>query len=155
MSLLRVEHVTEYDYANRVELAAHLVHLRPRALPWQRVRRFDLRAEPEPDRIRWGTDHFGNATAWLFLDRAHAALRVAVDAVVEVDGRTPPDAGGTPAWEQVALLALRPEAAREVAEFTFGSPPRARGPAARQPRARLCGAVASRRAGRCWPGWWT
>ncbi len=118
---LRVEHVTEYEYASRVELAAHLVHLRPRCLPWQHVRHFALRATPEPDRVRWGTDHFGNPVAWLFLDRAHERLSVAVEAVVDIEPRAAPRAADTPAWEHVASLAQRPAAARDVAEFAFGS----------------------------------
>ena len=122
MSLLHVEHVTEYDYVERVELATHLVHLQPRALPWQEVRRFTLRADPVPDRIRWGADHFGNAVAWLFLERAHGSLRVATDAIVEVRARAMPEPGSTMAWEDVTMLALEPAAAREVAEFCFGSP---------------------------------
>ena len=55
---LGVEHVTTYEYASRVELAAHLLHLRPRELPWQRVLAFSLDAQPAPDRERWATDHF-------------------------------------------------------------------------------------------------
>ncbi len=122
MTTLRVEHVTRYTYADRVELASHLVHLRPRTLPWQTVRHFALRADPAPDRVRWGTDCFGNMVGWLFLERAHAALEVTTEAVVEVTARPLPAPADTPAWEHVASLAQRPEAARAVAEFTFGSP---------------------------------
>ena len=118
---LRVEHVTEYDYADPVELGAHLLHVRPRRLPWQRVLRFALRVDPAPGRVRWGADHFGNPVGWLFMEQAHAALRVATDAVVEVEARPALDAASTPAWEQVAHLARQPSAAREAAEFTFGS----------------------------------
>jgi transglutaminase-like putative cysteine protease len=119
--ILRVEHVTAYDYALRVELAAHLLHLRPRELPWQRVLEFSLQAHPAPDRERWRADHFGNAAGWLFLDRAHCALEVVTSAVVDVVARAAPKPGETPAWEHVVDLAQRPPAAREVAEFTFGS----------------------------------
>lgn len=122
MTLLRVEHVTEYEYASRVELAAHMAHLRPRSLPWQQVRSFALRATPEPDRVVWGTDAFGNPLAWLFIDRAHAALRIATELVVAVESRPVPPARTTRAWESVAHQALRPAAAREIADFTFGSP---------------------------------
>ena len=128
MSLLHVEHVTEYEYLSRVELAGHMVHLRPRVLPWQAVRRFELVVSPEPDRVRWGTDHFGNAVAWLFLDRAHERLRVATDAVVDVEARVVPPRERTPAWEEVVALAQHPAAALDVTEFTFGS---ARAPAER------------------------
>jgi transglutaminase-like putative cysteine protease len=119
--ILSVEHVTTYEYASRVELAAHLLHLRPRELPWQRVLDFALLAHPAPDRERWRTDHFGNPTAWLFLDRAHGALEVTTRAVVDVTARPPVKHAETAAWEHIAAAARRPEAARQVAEFIFGS----------------------------------
>ena len=123
MTVLRVEHVTRYEYASRVELASHLVHLRPRDLPWQQVLQYTLRAEPGPDRVRWGTDHFGNPLAWLFLDRAHRALEVVTEALVDVSlPPAPARPGDTLAWENIVKLAQRPDAARDVAEFTFSSP---------------------------------
>lgn len=122
MTTLRVEHVTEYEYEGRVELAAHMLHLRPRQLPCQLVLHFDLHATPEPDRVRWGSDHFGNPVAWLFLDHAHRSLRVTTNALVAIRPRPDPAVQDTPAWEHVAALAQRPAAARDVAEFTFGSP---------------------------------
>lgn len=121
MTRLLVEHVTEYEYGDRVELAAHMAHLRPRELPWQRVERFALRATPEPDRVRWDIDHFGNPIAWLFLDRAHRSLSVSVAATVEVTARVFPPPSETPAWEEVVRLAGTPGVAPDVAEFTFGS----------------------------------
>ena len=126
---LKVEHVTAYDYADRVELAAHVVHLRPRSLPWQRVLQFGLDVDPAPDLVRWGTDHFGNDVAWLFMDRAHDSLRIAARGLVAVEARAAPDQ--TPAWEQVAAQALQPDAAREAAEFAFASPRVPLDPAAR------------------------
>lgn len=122
MTRLLVSHVTDYDYASPVELAAHMAHLRPRVLPWQRVTRFAFHVDPAPDRVRWGTDHFGNAVAWVFLDRAHPSLAVSIQAAVEVERRVHPAPAETMAWEEVARLATTPEAARDVAEFTFGSP---------------------------------
>ena len=119
--MLRVGHVTAYEYAARVELAAHMLHLRPRALPWQTVVEFGLRTTPHAGRVRWGHDHFGNQVAWLFIDHAHDRLEVAVDAVVRIESRATPPAAETLAWEHVAGLAQRPAAARDVAEFAFGS----------------------------------
>jgi transglutaminase-like putative cysteine protease len=118
---LTVSHVTEYRYERPVELACHMLHLRPRALGWQAIRSFALEATPPPDRVRWGTDHFGNDVAWLFVDRAHQSLRVATRGVVAVSPRPVPPPGATAAWEHVVGLAQRPEAAGEVAEFAFGS----------------------------------
>ena len=33
----RVRHITRYGYGSPVDLATHMVHLRPRPLPWQRI----------------------------------------------------------------------------------------------------------------------
>ena len=119
--LLRVEHVSSYAYESRVELAAHMLHLRPRELPGQRVLEFSLRSGPSPDRLHWGTDHFGNVAGWLFIDRAHGSLDVVARSLVDVGASAAPRAEDTPAWEHVADLALQPAAARPVAEFVFGS----------------------------------
>lgn len=131
MTRLLVSHVTDYDYASPVELAAHMAHLRPRVLPWQSVSRFVFRVDPTPDRVRWGTDHYGNAVAWVFLDRAHPSLTVSVQATVDVARRTTPEAAGTLPWKDVAALALRPGPGERVAEFTFGSPMAPTSPALR------------------------
>lgn len=120
--ILNVEHVTAYTYADRVELAAHQVHLQPRELPWQRVVRFALTADPPASRITWGSDHFGNAVAWLAMDTAHEALTLSASSVVEVLPRPVPDAAATPGWEHLAGLCQRRAAAAEAAEFCFGSP---------------------------------
>lgn len=115
---LRVRHVTEYEYADPVELAAHLAHLRPRILPYQDVLSFKLQVEPAPERVVEGRDHFGNPVAWLFLSGMHQLLRVSTDGMVEVRARPVPDPGTTLAWEHVAGLAR----ASDAAEFAFPSP---------------------------------
>jgi transglutaminase-like putative cysteine protease len=119
--ILRVRHETTYDYADRVELAAHLMHLQPRDLPWQRVHSSALHTNPRPSRLTVGADHFGNPVSWLFLGGAHSRLQVSTEAEVEVVRRAVPNPDHTPAWERVADLAQRPAAAINAAEFTFGS----------------------------------
>jgi transglutaminase-like putative cysteine protease len=99
-----------------------MLHLRPRELPWQRVHTFHLDTSPPEARVSEGQDHFGNPVARLFIERTHAAFSVTSEAIVEVDPQpSPPDPLGTPAWERVAALAQRAEAALDVAEFAFGS----------------------------------
>ena len=126
--ILHVRHVTEYDYAKRVELAAHMLHLRPRSLPWQTVRSFSLAAtaassdgSAAPGRLSEAHDHHGNPVGWLFVDSAHTSLHLATEAVVEVRARAAPDPLATPSWEYVAAKAQESSAARDAAEFTFGS----------------------------------
>ena len=56
------------------------------------------------------------------MTHAHSSLDVTTEAVVEVTARPIPTVAATPAWEDVAAAALQPESAREVAEFSLGSP---------------------------------
>jgi transglutaminase-like putative cysteine protease len=120
----RVHHATRYAYGDTVDLASHMLHLRPRLLPGrQRVVDARILAEPGPARRRDGTDHFGNPVTWLFLDTPHPAFQVVAEAVVEVEFPAPPDAASTPPWEAVAAAAQAGGAEGwAAAEFTFDSP---------------------------------
>ncbi|GIX09862.1 transglutaminase family protein [Elioraea sp.] len=119
----RVRHVTRYHYGEQVDLAAHLLHLAPRALPGQRVLEAVLTADPPPGRVVTGTDHFGNTATWLFLTEPHAAFAVTLTAAVEVAFPPPPPAEATPPWEEVRACAARGgPACWQEAEFAFGTP---------------------------------
>ena len=121
--IYRVCHRTRYDYATEVDLGTHLLHLQPRSLPWQRVIASTLRPEPAPADLRFGTDCFGNACAWLFLETPHARFEVTLDATVDVRAPAVPDPAATPAWELVAAAAFGGQgAACEAAEFLYDSP---------------------------------
>lgn len=117
----RVRHATHYAYGSAVELATHVVHLRPRPLPWQRVLSERIVTEPAAARRRDGLDHYDNLVTWLFLDLPHADFEVTAESVVEVAYPPPPPAETTPAWEVVVAAAQGPEGWRE-AEFRFESP---------------------------------
>jgi transglutaminase-like putative cysteine protease len=118
----RVRHETKYAYAQPVDLGRHMLHLLPRPLPGQRVVSASLVADPVPTTLAEGVDHFGNRVTWMALDRPHAAFRLALEAVVEVEFAAPPDAAATPGWEAVAAAALAGgPAGWEAAEFAFGS----------------------------------
>ncbi|WP_376090899.1 transglutaminase N-terminal domain-containing protein [Roseomonas sp. CCTCC AB2023176] len=114
----RVRHVTSYAYSEPVEMAMHLLHLLPRDLPRQAVRRAALVADPAPARREDGTDHFGNRATWLTMDRPHTRFSVTAEYDVAVEPR-PSLPAATPGWEDVAALARR-EA--DLAEFLFESP---------------------------------
>ncbi len=119
----RVGHTTTYTYADKVDLASHMLHLAPRSLPGQIVLDAKLLATPLPTRSHAARDHFGNHVAWMFLDKPHDRFVVTVTAEVDVEFAAPPPAAETMPWEQVA------EAARigggdswAAAEFVFDSP---------------------------------
>jgi transglutaminase-like putative cysteine protease len=115
----RVRHTSKYAYGSPVDLAAHMLHLRPRSLLWQKVLSDRILAEPEGARRRDAEDHFGNVVTWLFLDRPHADFIVTAESLVDVSYPEPPDK--TPAWETVVEAALG-VAAGPAAEFRFDSP---------------------------------
>lgn len=123
-----VRHVTEYKYAAPVDLGAHIVHLRPRELPWQRIIANTLDVDPPTARVEEGTDYFGNLTTWMFLDTPHPSFRVTMEAAVDVRFPDPPPPRETLPWESVALAALRFGPATNwleegtAADFLFDSP---------------------------------
>jgi len=116
----RVRHTTRYGYGRPVELAAHMVHLRPRPRPWQTIVSEQIITTPLPARQREGVDHFGNRVTWLFLDRPHADFEVTADSVVDVLCPSPPPSSETPAWESVVKAARGPDGWQAV-EYVFGS----------------------------------
>jgi transglutaminase-like putative cysteine protease len=117
----RLRHTTRYVYGAAVDLAAHMVHLRPRPLPNQRILADSIEARPEPARQRDGVDHFGNRVTWLFIDLSHAEFELVAHSTIDVAFPVPPDAAATPPWEAVAAAAREPEG-WQAAEFRFDSP---------------------------------
>jgi len=115
--MYRVLHVTTYRYDKPVDLASHLLHLKPRALAGQRVMQARIRCLPPPDHATETHDHFGNATTRIFLAAPHQHFEVTAESLVSVDFAPPPPADETPPWEQVAAEA----ASSEAAEFLFSS----------------------------------
>jgi transglutaminase-like putative cysteine protease len=127
----RVRHTTTYHYGEMVDLASHLLHLTPRALPGQVVLAAALAAEPEPVRLRTGPDHFGNDVTWMFIETPHDCFSVTLRAEVEVAFPPPPSASATLPWEQVAAITARPGGdGWRAAEFAAPSPMAPADPAA-------------------------
>jgi transglutaminase-like putative cysteine protease len=60
MTILVVRHVTTYRYKNAVRLGEHRLMFRPRDSFDQRLLHSDLAIIPEPARLRWIHDAFGN-----------------------------------------------------------------------------------------------
>jgi transglutaminase-like putative cysteine protease len=118
-----VRHTTGYDYAVPVDLASHMLHLRPRALPYQQVLQQRLLVRPPPARRTEGRDYFGNDVSWLFLDAPHEHFAVTLEAVVDVAFPPPPAPETTPPWEAVAAAAQFGAAEGwQAAEFLYESP---------------------------------
>jgi transglutaminase-like putative cysteine protease len=120
MTRYALRHATRYRYARPADLANHLLHLTPRALPGQRVESVRLDVTPAPAHRTDGQDHFGNGVSWMSIEAPHEALEVVLEAIVEVGFAPPPSAETTPPWEAVRDAALRPIGA-EATEFTLPS----------------------------------
>lgn len=118
----RIRHVTAYAYAETVDLASHMLHLTPRALPQQRVTAAWLTYSPQPGRATSGVDYFGNQVVRAYLDLPHDRFEVVVEARVAVEFPKPPSDEATPPWEQVAAVARAGGSSGwQAAEFSFGS----------------------------------
>jgi transglutaminase-like putative cysteine protease len=119
----RVRHVTSYAYATPVDLASHLLHLKPRVLPGQAVLSATVSVSPAGGRMSEAADHFGNRVNWLFLESPHDRFVVTASAEVDVCFAAPPEAAATLPWERVAAIAAMGGAEGcAAAEFTFDSP---------------------------------
>jgi transglutaminase-like putative cysteine protease len=83
MPRLTIHHKTEYRYAHPVAFGEHRIMLRPRDGHDLRVLSGDLRIEPEPMRLRWIHDVFGNSVAIATFDERSDRLVVTWTATVE------------------------------------------------------------------------
>ncbi|HET7886431.1 MAG TPA: transglutaminase family protein [Bradyrhizobium sp.] len=83
MPRLTIHHKTEYRYARPVAFGEHRIMLRPRVGHDLRLLSDDLRIEPEPMRLRWIHDVFGNSVAIANFDERSDRLAFTWRATVE------------------------------------------------------------------------
>jgi len=83
MPILAVNHVTTYHYKQPVAFGEHRMMLRPRDDDDQKVLESELKITPEPSRLAWTQDIFGNHVAIArFADRAS---ELCVASVIRLD----------------------------------------------------------------------
>src|SRR5262249_34979576 len=82
-----VVHETSYTYDQPVGLSRQIVHLSPRALPWQTCRAHTLKVTPEPEILTVGEDPFGNPMTSFCIDDDHESLMVHAESLVDVKAR--------------------------------------------------------------------
>ena len=83
MPLLTIHHKTEYRYAHPVAFGEHRIMLRPRDGHDLRVLSGSLKIVPEPMRLRWIHDVFGNSVAIATFDERAETLSFVSTATVE------------------------------------------------------------------------
>lgn len=122
-TVLHISHVTHYDYASRVDLAMHLLHLQPLTRANQRVEDFRLDIDPPATRNQPSLDYFGNHQHHLTLTTPHHVLTVRAESRVRRLAMPAPEPAASPAWEDVRT-AMRYQAGQPwqaAAEFCFPS----------------------------------
>jgi transglutaminase-like putative cysteine protease len=83
MPLLTIRHKTEYRYAHPVAFGEHRIMLRPRDGHDLRVVSGELKIEPQPMRLRWIHDVFGNSVAIATFDERAETLTFTSTTTVE------------------------------------------------------------------------
>jgi transglutaminase-like putative cysteine protease len=121
---LHVVHETRYTYSSPVALSHQLLHLTPRALPWQGCEEYRIRIEPPPGEMTERRDYYGNPTLHTLIAVPHEALLVRAESRVSVKPRAQAAlAAPRQQWEAVreGLNALS-QPPLEAAEFLYDSP---------------------------------
>ena len=79
---LQVVHETRYRYSSPVLLSQQLLHLTPRALPWQAVLSHRITIEPTAGEFDEHEDYYGNPTVHMLLAAPHEQLVVRAESEV-------------------------------------------------------------------------
>ena len=119
-----VTHRTTYSYDSDVSVSHHLVHLRPRVLPWQHVAEHTLTVETDAAVAAERLDCYGNTATFFTISKPHRKLPVTARSRVRVTAPLLPAAAQTPAWERVRELCASDVLTTDSAtgEFRFDSP---------------------------------
>jgi transglutaminase-like putative cysteine protease len=122
---LHIVHETHYSYSTPVLLSQQLLHLTPRALPWQACGEHRISVEPAAAEIAEREDYYGNRTRHLLLAMPHEELLVRAESEVSVAPRAALALGAPKmSWEAVRarLRAFDGPPLVEPAEFLYESP---------------------------------
>ncbi|MBI1176011.1 transglutaminase family protein [bacterium] len=122
--LYEISHFTSYDYFGSVSVSHHLLRLRPRRLPNQRVFSHEVVIEPQPAVVSEHADYFGNQTQFVTVEGAHSRLVIQSRSKVAVGPLFVPEPTETSPWESVRTACRIDHAGSglEAHEFTYGSP---------------------------------
>lgn len=115
MPRLRAKHRTELQYAGPVSESINELRMTPRDVPGLTVLSAETKTEP-PVELVPSIDAFGNTRLWFQIATPHDRMVVESSAVVDVDPRVHPSAGG---WDDLADPALQDEMAEFLAPSRF------------------------------------
>ena len=121
----RVEHKTEYCYANTVSHCHNLAHLRPRNLPNQQCLGHRLQIDPLPMDLAEHEDFFGNHISYFSIQQPHRTLTVTASSEILLGpGSDQPAVDRDMPWNEVRVQLAEPltVATREQRQFVLDSP---------------------------------
>jgi transglutaminase-like putative cysteine protease len=124
-TVFQVTHRTEYAYGRDVSGSYGQLHVLPRELGTQRIRRAEVTIDPSPEIYRERVDFFGNRAAYFALHEPHRRLTVTATSVVEVDDALQElSLFGQRPWELVrdAVRAGGPGVDYDVVQYVLDSP---------------------------------
>src|SRR3981081_2065290 len=84
---LHIVHETHYLYSSPVVLSQQLLHLTPRALPWQTCNAHGISVSPTAGEMAEREDYYGNPPLHLLLAAPHEELIVRAESEVSVRPR--------------------------------------------------------------------
>ena len=118
-----LSHRTTYRYRRPVVQSHHVVHLRPRQLPNQRVLLHSLLIEPAPAAQSEMTDTFGNVTSLLRIEERHTEFVMHARSTVDVARPEISNLADSAAFEAVARgdARLATDLDPDVLQFTCPS----------------------------------
>jgi len=97
----RIEHLTAYDYSQKVSVSHQMARLCPIDGDDQRLIDFRLDCQPAAALVDRDVDYFGNRVDHFSIQEPHERLEVVARSDVEVNGGAPEVEGIGPAWETV------------------------------------------------------
>jgi len=101
-----IRHVTRFRYSDPVHESVMELRMQPRSEGAQSLRNFQIVTHPRAQLYAY-TDHLGNAVYHFNVLRAHAELRIDVQAVVEINPRpSPPATADALEWQRYNALNL-------------------------------------------------
>lgn len=101
MARYHISHRTRYRYSSLVSLSQQLLHVQPRALPWQTLHSSLLVLDPPDAQQLDRIDAFGNPCLSLAFSQPHQHLDILVDMSVSVRPRVAADPDASPSWDEV------------------------------------------------------
>ncbi|MET0640722.1 MAG: transglutaminase family protein [Hyphomicrobium sp.] len=119
-----ISHKTHYHYRSTVVQSLHLVHMSPRGLPGQIVRRHNLLVEPIPASRQDRVDSFGNIDVILDIESPHNELVLLARSVIEKVMPPAIDLAATTSWDTLDYRLLRAANERDVNVLLFRCPSR-------------------------------